>query len=392
MSARYLPPVAASLQALPVVTGIQLGTLIPLALPCPAPVPTGWFAARRSYSRAWPTFVDRTDRPYHEPWSNSRWVSPPTSPLPSGPSIALCGALLHHPQIPSSSLNTGSGRILRLRRCETRRPRFHRRNETQTDSLLPSPVPSQTLPDHLQDPHKFSPRSVSRLDEEDEDEANWTQTIRPPAIDTASTRLPAHSRDSSLDKLPHPPPILTSPRIHPPRSRSAVGGATERIVDTSKNSTYGHHRQTSIVHGIQHSRNGSLASSTSSPLSPQMIAAAGAAYERPDMHSVAARLEADPGYPSRPTTALAGPIQGSAGLPMERTHSAVDLSSHGATQRKLERMHSRSRRDHPAHHSNSSRSHRDDQKTVGEYALHVLFTSVSWFGRVESEMSTLDSG
>ncbi|KAK4457324.1 cell morphogenesis N-terminal-domain-containing protein [Cladorrhinum samala] len=46
---------------------------------------------------------------------------------------------------------------------------------------------------------------------------------------------------------------------------------------------------------------------------------------------------------------------------------------------KLERMHSgsgKSRRDHAHHHSSSSRHHKEDhQKTVGEYALHVLFTT-----------------
>ena len=46
------------------------------------------------------------------------------------------------------------------------------------------------------------------------------------------------------------------------------------------------------------------------------------------------------------------------------------------TQRKLERMQSRARRDHSHQHSHSSRHHKDEQKTVGEYALHVLFTSV----------------
>lgn len=65
---------------------------------------------------------------------------------------------------------------------------------------------------------------------------------------------------------------------------------------------------------------------------------------------------------------------------MERTGSANEMSPHGANQRKIERMHSKSRRDHPAHHSHSSRHHKDDQKTVGEYALHVLFTSVSRIG------------
>ena len=50
------------------------------------------------------------------------------------------------------------------------------------------------------------------------------------------------------------------------------------------------------------------------------------------------------------------------------------MPAFGSTQRKVDQMHSKSRRDHPNHHSHSSR-HRDDQKTVGEYALHVLFTS-----------------
>lgn len=98
-----------------------------------------------------------------------------------------------------------------------------------------------------------------------------------------------------------------------------------------------------------------------------MIAAAGA-----DMQSVAGRLDGDGGYPSRPPTGLSG----STVVQMERSGSSADLSPHGATQRKqLERMHSKSRRDHGLHHSHSSRHHKDDPKTVGEYALHVLFTA-----------------
>ncbi|CAM1511581.1 Fc.00g090940.m01.CDS01 [Cosmosporella sp. VM-42] len=230
-------------------------------------------------------------------------------------------------------------------------------------------LPSQTLPDHLQDPPRFSPRSVSRLDEEDEDEASWDRTLRPAVLEPASSRRTAHSRDSSADKISQPPPTLTSPRIHAPHSRGGLGGVVERVVDP-KSATYGHHRQTSIVHGIQHSRNGSLASTSSSPLSPQMIAAAGVGLDRPDMQSVGARLEGDGGYPSRPPTAMSG-----SAVAMDRTPSNTDISSHGPTQRKLERMHSKSRRDHAPNHSHSSRHHKDDQKTVGEYALHVLFTS-----------------
>ncbi|KAK4640404.1 Cell morphogenesis protein PAG1 [Podospora bellae-mahoneyi] len=233
-------------------------------------------------------------------------------------------------------------------------------------------APSQTtLPDH--EPLKFSPRAVTRLDEEDED---WQRTLRPAVLEPRSV---AHSRESSLDKFQR-----THPHVPPPRG--ALGGVIERVVDP-RAASYGHHRQTSIVHGIgiHHSRNGSLASSSSSPLSPQMIAAAGAGLtpERTDMHIQAfSRTEGDTGPGSRPVTALSNAttavLNPGPGYP-ERTSSATDMSGAPApTRGTLERMHSgsgRSRRDHSHHHSHSSRASKDEQKTVGEYALHVLFTS-----------------
>lgn len=100
-----------------------------------------------------------------------------------------------------------------------------------------------------------------------------------------------------------------------------------------------------------------------------MIAAAGVGFDRSDMQSVATRIDGDAGYPSRPPTSLSGNV-----APMD--HPNASDAPYGMTQRKLERMHSKSRRDHTPHHSHSSR-HKDEQKTVGEYALHVLFTSVS---------------
>ncbi|PHH70844.1 hypothetical protein CDD80_5700 [Ophiocordyceps camponoti-rufipedis] len=177
-----------------------------------------------------------------------------------------------------------------------------------------------------------------------EPEAVWDRPGRP-------RYSPSISRDSSAD-------TLVAPRSAPPRP------------DPSKSpASYGHHRQTSIVHGFQHSRHGSL-NAQSGPLSPQMIAAAGS--ERPEMQSVAARLEADS---SRPNTALAAPIANTNGLAMERSASAADTSPPGAAHRKHERMQSKSRRDPPTHQPHPSRHHRDEQKTVGDYALHVLFTS-----------------
>jgi hypothetical protein len=62
----------------------------------------------------------------------------------------------------------------------------------------------------------------------------------------------------------------------------------------------------------------------------------------------------------------------------ERGSTATDGTSN--TQKRVERMHSgRSRRDHGHHHSYSRHHHKGELKTVGEYALHVLFTSVSSF-------------
>ncbi|KAI1650698.1 cell morphogenesis N-terminal-domain-containing protein [Daldinia loculata] len=262
-------------------------------------------------------------------------------------------------------------------------------------------APSQTLPEHFHDQLKFSARlSPPRLnthddnaDDDEDDNGGWDNTLRPIALDSSTSRAIAHSRESSLEKLqsgalagiPESPQSASSPTTSPglraAASRSGPGGIFERLVDP-KAASYGHHRQTSIVHGIQHSRNGSLASSSSSPLSPQMIAAAGAGLlpERSDLLTIH-RLDSEmstasiPTMASRPTTALSG-TTANASVHLERVQSSQENNIGGTiTQKKLERKHSKSRRDHTHHHSHSSRHHRDEPKTVGEYAMHVLFTS-----------------
>ena len=219
-------------------------------------------------------------------------------------------------------------------------------------------------------------RTGSIFNDEPDREPFRDQTIRPSAF-TIPSRPSPHSRESSADQTVHAPSIITSPRAQGAPSRQGLVAAVERPIDHSKTAAYGHHRQTSIVHGIQHSRNGSVSSMSTSPLSPQLIAAAGLAADRSDLQSMGARLDMESSaLPSRPGTSLAGPTLGPVGsIPMERSASAADIPLQGMTQRRLERMHSRSRREHAAHQSHS-RPHRDDQKTVGEYALHVLFTSV----------------
>ncbi|XXG98488.1 hypothetical protein Hte_004812 [Hypoxylon texense] len=263
-------------------------------------------------------------------------------------------------------------------------------------------APSQTLPDHFHEALKFSPRTTSRLnthdgnDDDGGDNGVWDNTLKPIPHDSSTFRAIAHSRESSLEKLQSgalagipespqsPSSSTTSPGIRSPASRPTPGGIFERLVDP-KVVTYGHHRQTSIVHGIQHSRNGSLASSSSSPLSPQMIAAAGAGLlpERPDLPTMN-RLDTEMSTNSmasmastaRPPTALSGTTANASIHSQDKSQSSQDSPTNGTiTQRKLERMHSKTRRDHAHHHSHSSRHHRDEPKTVGEYAMHVLFTS-----------------
>ena len=93
------------------------------------------------------------------------------------------------------------------------------------------------------------------------------------------------------------------------------------------------------------------------------------------MHSVAARLEGEAGPVSRSPMVH----DGANGFVLDRTVSAGDVAMHGGTQRRLDRRQSKSRRELPSRQSSlSGKQAREEQKTVGEYALHVLFTSVSF--------------
>lgn len=237
-------------------------------------------------------------------------------------------------------------------------------------------APSQALLDNFQDPAKQPVRPAARFEDEADHDSFCDHTIRPSAFSTPS-RHPPHSRESSGDKAIPLSSVLISPRAAGASSRQALGAVGDRTTDYSKPTVYGHHRQTSIVHGYQHSRNGSLSSMSSSPLSPQIIAAAGVGLDRSDAQAGASRLDMEASLPSRPGTSLAGPILAPmAALPMERSASAADASFLASTQRKPDRKHGKLRRDGSTHQSHS-RTHKDDQKTVGEYAMHILFTAVS---------------
>ena len=190
-----------------------------------------------------------------------------------------------------------------------------------------------------------------------------------PATTTAGPEMNAVNSPVSNVQPPHTV-SASSPRPQPVASRPvAFEGGIERRPSVS----YGHHRQTSIVHGIQHSRNASFAASPAiSPLSPEIIAAFGAgAGGASDFTANTPQMEApDPpsGLPphSRPNGSVSSNMTGST--------LASGGSSVTVTQKKMERMQSGGKTRH--HHSHSRHHHQAEQKTVGEYALHVLFNSV----------------
>ncbi|EXJ94334.1 hypothetical protein A1O1_02728 [Capronia coronata CBS 617.96] len=156
-------------------------------------------------------------------------------------------------------------------------------------------------------------------------------------------------------------------------SLSSRGGpAIDTGLQRRTSSNYGHHRQTSVIHGLQHSRDPSFNSpSTASPLTPESLLNA-TNYAR---------------YPSQPTrrgqfstsesssafTSPVAPFQGHA-----QGHSIDSLldgpgtpQETGPSQPRRRKEHSRTRRGHAYHQS--SVHQQAEPRTPGEYALHHLF-------------------
>ncbi|KAL4872860.1 hypothetical protein BDV12DRAFT_161639 [Aspergillus spectabilis] len=200
-----------------------------------------------------------------------------------------------------------------------------------------------------------------------------TSTVRgraldPSALASASLQPQSNRRGHSHSKSPETSSVRPSPGNDAPLERRP-------------SNSYGHHRQTSIVHGIQHSRNPSFAASTTStsPLSPELIASlsrSGGAEQ--DIVGIG-RLEYSEMHSSHQSPSGNGAanhnVQGMLSTIEDRDPEEVPngaspvsvahrrMNSSGKPWR--ERSHSRSHSRHlPA-----------ESKTVGEYALHHLFNS-----------------
>lgn len=202
------------------------------------------------------------------------------------------------------------------------------------------------------------------------------------------------------------------PRPQSPRPET---GRLERKPSNSGYSSHAHHRQTSIVNGIQHrsgahSRSGSWVNSpATSPLSPPLImhatigprdmvhipqippspmtpmgppGVAGSAREQiqlPQIPSSPVTLNAPPiSDGNNMTSNLAGGVGGLGSLGQQMAGDRPSMASQQTSPAVMQfqkpprnRAHHHS---HSHHHSSHSRPRDEETKTPAEYALHILFT------------------
>ncbi|KAH0425755.1 cell morphogenesis protein-like protein, partial [Aureobasidium melanogenum] len=139
-----------------------------------------------------------------------------------------------------------------------------------------------------------------------------------------------------------------------PSSRAHTPAAQSESVERKSSVSYGHHRQTSIVHGYQHSRNPSHVSSTgASPISPGIILAQ-APKDGPTLRQ------------SPSSSTLSAPADQVPLRRLERMHSGRIKREHEP------HLHHHHHHNHRHHRSRSRQHHQQEPTTVGEYALHHL--------------------
>ncbi|KAL6244165.1 Cell morphogenesis protein PAG1 [Rhinocladiella similis] len=149
------------------------------------------------------------------------------------------------------------------------------------------------------------------------------------------------------------------------RGTSAVDSGLQRRTSNS----YGHHRQTSVIHGLQHSRNPSFNSPTSaSPLSPESLlnASNNVRYATSGRRGQYSAGESQSTFTS-PVSSFQGHTQGQSIDSM--IDGQVPPPDSLSAQPRRRKEHSRTRRGHAY---NSSSAHQEP-RTPGEYALHHLF-------------------
>jgi len=197
---------------------------------------------------------------------------------------------------------------------------------------------------------------------------------------------PMHSRESSAARGRAADPSTLAPTLQARRGHSgskspdvSAGRPAGYDVGLERrpSNSYGHHRQTSIVHGMQHSRNPSMAGSTASasPLSPELIASLGrGGFDEAGLPTKLDQLDAHANFQNPAGMGVNHGIQGTLGTIQD---SDIDDVLNGSTASVVhKRMNSGGMSRRERSHSRSHSKHHSESKTVGEYALHHLFNSV----------------
>ena len=201
-----------------------------------------------------------------------------------------------------------------------------------------------------------------------------------------SNTIPIHNRDASVPRgraLPAPGQAFGPSQVQS-RAQSAqpepgiarnAGANIKTDLHRRPSNNYGHHRQTSVIHGVQHSRNTSFNSpNTASPLSPESLAyAVQKLHDAPGSRREHVTVANGSSTFSSPTSTL-GHTQGisvdstlvdDASLP-DHHHVLGSNRTHAAAGSRSKRA--------PGHHASHSRI-RSEARTPGEYALHHLLNA-----------------
>lgn len=195
-------------------------------------------------------------------------------------------------------------------------------------------------------------------------------------------------------------PILQTQQLGPGISQSGYSATTRSPVGMEvrgglerKPSTTAaqHYRQQSKTHGNNSSsRNAIFVNpTTSSPLSPELDPVPDASIV-PDFNTMMRRGTSRRRPSASPSTTVQGSVQGSISSATSTLAADGDTSNPvSSTTKKLERVQSSKNRKEHSHHR--SRSRNQEQKTVGEYALHHLFNKFNSQTDYKIKQCILDS-
>ncbi|KAJ5488488.1 hypothetical protein N7539_003378 [Penicillium diatomitis] len=204
-----------------------------------------------------------------------------------------------------------------------------------------------------------------------------------------------HSREPSAVRGRPADPSTLAPTFHARRGHSGSKSpdvstvqpaAYDAGLERRPSNSYGHHRQTSIFHGMHHSRNPSMAgsSASASPLSPELIASFGrGSFEEGTSPAKVDHLDPPPPFPTPTPTATHG-IPNSLATIQDNNVSVSGSGSPVATGHTRGNSKGKTGRRDRSQSQSHSKQHLES-KTVGEYALHHLFNS--FVGKAESKIN-----